>query len=135
MNRLAQGNSPFTTELRRWFGRLGSIFTQCENLARDKVRAARPRPVGLIFMNRMASEADPPHMHNAFCAILGLIAPLCLAATISNATASPPAKEAEDRYMAARDAAIEKISAINDSGNADTILQAERLVAAALNTR
>ena len=95
------------------------------------MRAARPRPVGLIFMNRMASEADPPHMHNAFCAILGLIAPLCLAATISNATASPPAKEAEDRYMAAR----EKISAINDSGNADAILQAERLVAAALNTR
>jgi hypothetical protein len=58
-------------------------------------------------------------MHNAFSAILGLIVPLCLAATISNATAAPPAKEAEDRYIAARDAAIEKISAIYDAGNAD----------------
>ena len=58
-------------------------------------------------------------MHNAFSAILGLIAPLCLAATISNATAAPPAKAAEERYIAARDAAIEKISAIYDAGNAD----------------
>ena len=58
-------------------------------------------------------------MHNAFSAILGLIAPVCLAATISNATAAPPAKAAEDRYVAARDAAIEKISAIYDAGNAD----------------
>ena len=58
-------------------------------------------------------------MHNAFSAILGLIAPLSLAATISNATAAPPAKAAEDRYIATRDAAIEKISAIYDAGNAD----------------
>ena len=58
-------------------------------------------------------------MHNAFSAILGLIVPLCLAATISNATAAPPAKAAEDRYIAARDAAIEKISAIYDAGKAD----------------
>jgi hypothetical protein len=58
-------------------------------------------------------------MHNAFSAILGLIALLCLAATISNATAAPPVKAAEDHYIAARDAAIEKISAIYDAGNAD----------------
>ena len=58
-------------------------------------------------------------MHTAVSAILGLIAPVCLAATISNATAAPPAKAAEDRYVAARDAAIEKISAIYDAGNAD----------------
>ena len=58
-------------------------------------------------------------MRNAFSAILGLVAPLCLAATISNATAAPAAKAAEDRYLAARDAAIEKISAIYDAGNAD----------------
>ena len=58
-------------------------------------------------------------MHNAKSIILGLIAPLCLAATISNATAAPAAKEAEDRYIAARDAAIEKISAIYNAGNAD----------------
>jgi hypothetical protein len=56
-------------------------------------------------------------MHNTFSAILGLIAPLCLAASM--ATAAPPAKAAEDRYIAARDAAIEKISAIYDAGNAD----------------
>jgi hypothetical protein len=58
-------------------------------------------------------------MHNAFSAILGLIAPICLAATISNAAAAPPAKAAEDRYIAARDAAIEQISAIYHAGNVD----------------
>ena len=58
-------------------------------------------------------------MHTAFSAILGLIAPICLAATISNAAAAPPAKAAEDRYIAARDAAIEQISAIYDAGNVD----------------
>lgn len=56
-------------------------------------------------------------MHNTFSAILGLIVPLFLAATI--ATAAQPAKAAEDRYITARDAAIEKISAIYDAGNAD----------------
>jgi len=56
-------------------------------------------------------------MHNTFPGILGLIVPLFLAATI--ATAAPSAKAAEDRYIAARDAAIEKISAIYDAGNAD----------------
>jgi hypothetical protein len=58
-------------------------------------------------------------MHNAFSAILGLMAPLCLAATISNATAAPAEQKAEDRYIATRDAAIEKISAIYDAGTAD----------------
>jgi hypothetical protein len=33
--------------------------------------------------------------------------------------AAPPTKPAEDRYVAARDAAIEKISAIYDAGNHD----------------
>ena len=56
-------------------------------------------------------------MHNTFSGILGLIVPLFLAATI--ATAAPSTKTAEDRYIAARDAAIEKISAIYDTGNAD----------------
>ena len=58
-------------------------------------------------------------MHHAFSALLGLIAPLCLLTSISTATAAPPARAAEDRYIAARDAAIEKISAIYDAGNAD----------------
>ena len=56
-------------------------------------------------------------MHNALLAILGLIAPLLLAIPI--AIAAPPAKTAEDRYIAARDAAIQKISAIYDAGNRD----------------
>jgi hypothetical protein len=46
-----------------------------------------------------------------------VIVPLCLAATISNATTAPPAKAAEERYIAARHAAIEKISAVYDAGN------------------
>jgi hypothetical protein len=58
-------------------------------------------------------------MHNACSVILGLIAPLCLAATISDVAAAPRAKSAEDRYIAARDAVIEKISAIYDAGNSD----------------
>ncbi|KRR11472.1 hypothetical protein CQ12_21895 [Bradyrhizobium jicamae] len=58
-------------------------------------------------------------MNNARSAVLRLLVPLCLAATISNVSAAPPAKSAEDRYIAARDAAIDKISAIYDAGNAD----------------
>ena len=58
-------------------------------------------------------------MHNPSSAIFRLLVPLCLAATISNVSAAPPTKSAEDRYIAARDAAIEKISAIYDAGNAD----------------
>ena len=72
-------------------------------------------------------------MHTAFSAILGLIAPFCLAATISNATAAPPAKAAEERYIAARDAAIEKISAIYDAENAgDAARKAEEAASADL---
>jgi len=56
-------------------------------------------------------------MQNTFSAVLGLAVPFCLAATI--AIAAPPTKTAEDRYIAARDAAIQKISAIYDAGNRD----------------
>jgi hypothetical protein len=45
-----------------------------------------------------------------------LIVPLYVAATISNATTAPPAKAAQERYIAARHAAIEKISAVYDAG-------------------
>jgi hypothetical protein len=58
-------------------------------------------------------------MHNTYFAIFGFIIPVFLAVTISNAVAAPPANDAEDRYVAARDAAIEKISAIYDAGNSD----------------
>ena len=57
-------------------------------------------------------------MNNARSAVLRLLVPLCLAATISQASAAPRAGSAEDRYIAARDAAIDKISAIYDAGNA-----------------
>lgn len=56
-------------------------------------------------------------MNNSCAAVLRLLVPLCLAATISQATAAP--KSAEDRYIAARDAAIEKISALYNTGNSD----------------
>lgn len=56
-------------------------------------------------------------MPNIFSAVLGLPIPFCLAATV--ALAAPPAKTAEDRYIAARDAAIAKISAMYDAGNRD----------------
>jgi hypothetical protein len=87
-------------------------------------------------------------MHNAFSAILGLIAPLCLAATISNATAAPAAKEAEDRYIAVRD----KLGNLRQKGEdeykrcfaqnapkqasfAEATRQAQQLLSTALNTR
>ena len=54
-------------------------------------------------------------MQNTFSSVLGLTIPLLLAATV--AAAAPPTKVAEDRYIAARDAAIAKISAIYDAGN------------------
>jgi hypothetical protein len=56
-------------------------------------------------------------MQNAFSSVLGLTIPFLLAATV--AIAAPPAKFAEDRYIATRDAAIQNISAIYDAGNRD----------------
>lgn len=56
-------------------------------------------------------------MRSTTPATLGLAIPLLLATTI--AIAAPPARTAEDRYIAARDAAIQKISAIYDAGNRD----------------
>lgn len=54
-------------------------------------------------------------MQITFFSVFRLTIPFCLAATI--AIAAPPARTAEDRYIAARDAAIAKISAIHDAGN------------------
>jgi hypothetical protein len=56
-------------------------------------------------------------MNKALPAVLRLLVPLYLAAMIPHATAAP--KSAEDRYIAARDAAIEKISALYETGNSD----------------
>ena len=49
--------------------------------------------------------------------ILRLFRPVLLIATVTTALAAPPA--AEDRYVATRDAAIEKLSAIYDAGKFD----------------
>ena len=56
-------------------------------------------------------------MHNAIFPILRLFSPVLLIATVTTALAAPPA--AEDRYVATRDAAIEKLSAIYDAGKFD----------------
>ena len=56
-------------------------------------------------------------MHNAIFPILRLFTPVLLIATVTTALAAPPA--AEDRYVATRDAAIEKLSAIYDAGKFD----------------
>jgi hypothetical protein len=63
-------------------------------------------------------RCDRPHgMHNAIFPILRLLTPVLLIATVTTALAAPPA--AEDRYVAARDTAIEKLSAIYDAGKFD----------------
>ncbi|MEP6838485.1 MAG: hypothetical protein ABJA75_10550 [Bradyrhizobium sp.] len=56
-------------------------------------------------------------MHKALFPISGFFTPVLLIATLTTALAAPPA--AEDRYVAARDAAIEKLSAIYDAGKFD----------------
>ena len=66
-------------------------------------------------------------------AVVGLLATLFLATTNSSATAAPPA---EDRYVATRDAAIRKISAIYNAGNRDDAArQAEDAASADLETQ
>lgn len=70
-------------------------------------------------------------MHGARFALLALIIPISVTATI--ATAASPDKVAEGRYIATRDAAIEKISAIYAAGNADdTARKAEEAASADL---
>jgi hypothetical protein len=66
----------------------------------------------------------------AACAIVGLVAML------SSAVAAPPKPSPEDRYVATRDAAIEKFSPIYDAGKFDdTAKQAEEAAFADLKTQ
>jgi hypothetical protein len=60
-------------------------------------------------------------MHKALTAILTLAAVPCLAAQLSGASAASPS--AEDRYVAVRDAAIEKISKLYDDNKFDDAAQ------------
>ena len=60
-------------------------------------------------------------MHKAISPVLGLFTPVLLIATVAAALAAPPA--AEDRFIAARDVAIEKLSAIYDAGKFDDAAQ------------
>ena len=65
-----------------------------------------------------------------------LIAAACLVAMLSNAVAGPLKPTLEDRYIAARDAAIEKLQPIFDAGNADDAAnKAEAAVIADLYTQ
>lgn len=66
----------------------------------------------------------------AACAIVGLVVML------SSAVAAPPKPSPEDRYVATRDAAIEKFSPIYDAGKFDdTTKQAEEAAFADLKTQ
>jgi hypothetical protein len=56
-------------------------------------------------------------MYKALSRVFGLFTPAFLIATIATALAAPPA--AEDRYIATRDAAIERLSAVYDAGKFD----------------
>ena len=94
----------------------------CRRACGFPTRASRPIAGGGDRSGRFEPDGRcdrPPHMRNVTSITSRLIAPLCLIAAISNASAAPPAKTAEDRYISARDAAIEKISAIYDAGNRD----------------
>jgi hypothetical protein len=91
-------------------------------------------------LNQTAS-ATTAHAQYQTC-ILRLIVPLCLAATISNVVAAPAAQEAEDRYIAARDAAGEDEykrcftqKAPRQPSFARATRQAQELLSAALNKR
>jgi hypothetical protein len=69
-------------------------------------------------------------MHKALTVILTLAAAPCLAAQLSSAGAAPPL--AEDRYIAVRDAAIEKISKLYDDNKFDDAAKEEDAVRADL---
>jgi hypothetical protein len=65
-----------------------------------------------------------------------LIAAACFVVTLSNAIAAPLKPTLEERYILARDAAIEKLQPIYDAGNADDAAnKAEAAVVADLHTQ
>jgi hypothetical protein len=72
-------------------------------------------------------------MHKPLSAIIRAAAVSCLLGALSSANAAPPSPE--DRYIAARDAAIEKISKLYDNGKADDAAKAEKTVSADLLTQ
>lgn len=69
-------------------------------------------------------------MPKALSAIIRTAAASCLIGTLSSAKAAPPS--AEQRYVVARDAAIEKISKLYDNGKTDDALKAETAASADL---
>src|ERR1700733_5163445 len=65
-----------------------------------------------------------------------LVATACFVATLSSAIAAPLKPTLEERYIVARDAAIEKLQPIYDAGNADDAAnKAEAAVVADLHTQ
>jgi len=69
-------------------------------------------------------------MHKPLAAIIRLAAASYLFGTLSSANAAPPSPE--DRYIAARDAAIAKISKLYDDKKADEAAKAEQSIPADL---
>ena len=65
----------------------------------------------------------PWNMHKAISVIFRLVVSACLVAMASNADAAAQRSALEDRYIAARDAAIEKFSAAYDAGKFDDAAQ------------
>jgi hypothetical protein len=72
-------------------------------------------------------------MHNTRATMIRLATACCVLGTLVNATAATPSPE--DRYIAARDAAIEKISKLYDAGKGDDATQAEKSASADLLTQ
>jgi hypothetical protein len=71
-------------------------------------------------------------MPKAISAIIRTAAAWCLLGALASANAAP--LSAEDRYIAARDAAIEKISKLYDDGKADDAAKAEQTASTDLLT-
>jgi hypothetical protein len=75
-------------------------------------------------------------MHKFLLVIFRLIAVACPVVILSNAGAAPSRSSLEDRYIATRDAAIEKISPIYDAGKFDDAAkQAEEAATAELEAQ
>ena len=69
-------------------------------------------------------------MQKAIAVAFRLVLPACLVGTLANANAAPPSPE--DRYIAARDAAIAKISKLYNDKKADEVAKVEEPVRADL---
>jgi len=77
----------------------------------------------------------PMKLPDAATTLVRSCAVAIFAATLAGAIAAPLPTSPEDRYIAARDAAIEKISPIYDAGNSEDAARAEETVRADLQAQ